>query len=148
MIWRGQHHESAATQPSRAAASPQQASVGARVDSILEAAERAAAEIRADAEESARRYYEESRRRTDEMAAQRTRDMAELTDSLIERARTVARQSDQLISGLEEAERRIVGTAGPPPPAVRPDGDQAQVASPASAPPPCSTSAPRTARWR
>lgn len=79
-------------------------SVGERIDSIISAAERAAADIREDAEKRAQRYYEESKRRADEMA--------DLTDSLVQRARQVAQQSDHLITALEDLEaasRRLTG---------------------------------------
>jgi hypothetical protein len=82
-------------------------SVGARIESVLEAAERAASGIRQDAEERAHRYFEESRQKTDEMAAERLRELTSLTDDLITRARSVAQRSQELIAALEDAGRRV-----------------------------------------
>jgi hypothetical protein len=81
-------------------------SVGERVETVLEAAERAAADIRKDAEQWAQRHMEETRRRADELAAQRLRELSSITDDLLKRAQAFARQSDELIGGLDGASRR------------------------------------------
>ena len=96
------------------------ASAGSRTDSGLEAAQRDAAKIREDAQDWARQYLEESRRRSDEAAAQRVQEISALTDSLMARARAVAKRSDELISALDDAERRLLGSGhGIPEPASR-----------------------------
>ncbi len=61
--------------------------LSSRVESILEQAEEAAADIRADAEERADRYLEEARSRADEVAAERIHQISELTDTLVNRVR-------------------------------------------------------------
>lgn len=38
--------------------------------------------------------------------------MSDLTDSLVQRARSVAQQSDQLIAALEQAGRSMIGSGG------------------------------------
>jgi len=82
-------------------------SATARIQVIIEAAEKAAAGIIEDAEAQARRYLEESRQRADRVADERARVMTELTDSLIEQAETVKRQSEELISALDQAKLQI-----------------------------------------
>jgi hypothetical protein len=85
-------------------------SIGQRVEAVIEAAERAAAEIRRDAEEWAQRHMEESRRRADQMAAERVQELSTITDGLVSRARAVAKQSDELIDALDAAGRRALRT--------------------------------------
>jgi vacuolar-type H+-ATPase subunit H len=114
MIWRGQNsgaedeggdpREERRTSGDRSEAS----SIGRRVESVLEAAERAASEIRHDAEEWAQRHMEETRRRADELAAQRVQELTTVTDDLLARARTVATQSDELIAALDAAGRKAL----------------------------------------
>lgn len=148
MIWRGRSEDeggAAGAQPAESVApgapdAPGATNgppdgVGSRIESVLDAAERAAAGIREDAEEWARRYAEESRRKADQMAADRIKEISSLTDSLLARARTVADQSDELIAALDDAGRRMLGqarpAAEPPAPAQAP-----QAAAPPSPPPP------------
>jgi hypothetical protein len=83
-------------------------SVGEHVDTVLEAAERAAADIRRDAEHWAQRHMEDTCRRADELAAQRVHELSSVTDDLLTRARAVARQSDDLIDALDAAGRRAL----------------------------------------
>jgi hypothetical protein len=83
-------------------------SVGERVETVLEAAERAAADIRRDAEQWAQRHMEETRRRADAVAAQRVQELSSITDDLLSRAQAVAKQSDELISALDSASRRAI----------------------------------------
>jgi hypothetical protein len=91
------------------------------VESVLEAAERAAAGIRQDAEEWARRYLEESRRKADDLASERVQELSSLTETLMNRARAVAQQSDALLSALDDAGRRLVNSARPGGNATGPD---------------------------
>src|SRR5258708_22504561 len=77
-----------------------------RIQMIIEAAEKAAAGIIEDAEVQARRYLQESRTRADQIADQRARAMSELTDTLLSQAETVKRQSDELITALDQAMAR------------------------------------------
>jgi hypothetical protein len=78
-----------------------------RIHAIIDAAEKAAAGIIEDAEAQARRYLEESRRRSERFAEERAKELSEVTDSLIERAETVKRQSDELIAALGNARRQL-----------------------------------------
>lgn len=83
------------------------ATATARIQVIIEAAEKAAAGIIDDAEAQARRYLEESRTRADSIADQRAQEMSALTDSLIQQAETVKRQSDELIQALDQAKQQV-----------------------------------------
>jgi hypothetical protein len=83
-------------------------SVMQRVETVLEAAEQAAAEIRKDAEESAEQYTKENLRRADALVARRLDDLSSITDDLLARAHVVVRHSDGLIRALEEASRRAM----------------------------------------
>jgi hypothetical protein len=78
-----------------------------RIQVIIEAAEKAAAGIIEDAEVQAQRYLEESRRRADLLAEERARVMTSLTDSLIQQAEEVKRQSGDLITALDQAKGQI-----------------------------------------
>lgn len=78
-----------------------------RIQLIIEAAEKAAAGIIADAEAQARLYLEETRRRADRVAGERAGAMSDITDSLIDRAEAVKRQSDELIVALDQAKTQI-----------------------------------------
>ena len=115
-------------------------SVGTRIESILDAAERAAIGIREDAQEWAGRYLEESRRKADEVAAERIKEISSLTDNLVSRARAVAQQSDELIAALDDAGRRVLNNARPGgtgPPAPSPtDAVRAPPSTHEAAPPP------------
>ena len=85
-----------------------------RIQVIIDAAEKAAAGIIEDAETQARRYLDDSRRRANELAAERAKAISELTDSLISQAETVKRQSDDLISALDDAKGEIGVQVEPP----------------------------------
>jgi hypothetical protein len=87
---------------------PQKNELARDAGAILEAAERAAAEIRRDAEQWARRHMEETRRRADELAAQRVEELSLITDELLASAKDVVRQSDELTSALDAATRKVV----------------------------------------
>ena len=156
MIWRGRNEPpsepgslasgpGADPAPEPGAAEPLPGdSVGGRIETILDAAERAAAGIREDAQEWARRYAEEARRKADEAAASRIQELSGLTDELVRRARSVAQQSDDLLSALDEAGRRVLETArgneaGPPVPAKPPQTEEERQPAPSAQP---------TDRWR
>ena len=103
-------------------------SVGERVETVLEAAERAAADIRKDAERWAEQHMEETRRRADELAAQRVQQLSSITDELLARAQAVVRQSDDLIGALNVASRRAPSVP-PPSPKANNDYEPAGVVS-------------------
>jgi hypothetical protein len=107
MIWKARDHSPASEE--------KPATAGSQAEDVVDAAERAAAGIREDAQAWARQYMEESRRRADEIAAQRLQEISALTDRLIARARAVAEQSDDLISALDDARRRLLSSESPEP---------------------------------
>jgi hypothetical protein len=109
-VAQGEHLEepeagSAAAAPDQDS-SPPVSKVAQRVETVLEAAELAAAEIRKDAEQWAERHMEETRRRADALSARRVEELSSITDDLLARAHVAVRQSDELIGALEEAGRR------------------------------------------
>lgn len=82
-------------------------SATADIQAIIDTAERAAASIRAEAEDQARRYLEDARRRADSVAADRVRTISELTDDLMQQANVVKGHSERMIAALEDAIRLI-----------------------------------------
>jgi hypothetical protein len=156
MIWRGRN-EYPEGQPPPEQAGPGGAvePVGTRIESVLEAAERAATGIKQDAEEWAQRYLDESRRKADDMASARVQELSDLTDTLISRARAVAQQSDQLLAALDDVGRRLVdaarpagGNAGSPEPYAQEQGQNMpappapEIQQPQPPPPPAPAASP------
>jgi hypothetical protein len=90
------------------------AQTGERVKGIIEAAERTAAAIVADAEAQARKQLAQARVQAERVAARRSEEIAALTGDLISRTEAVRRQSDELLQLLDEAQRRIGGVAQVP----------------------------------
>lgn len=68
--------------------------VSRRVSSILDAVEREATQLRAEAREEARRYLDFSRRRADDLVAERQRRIAELSDEIMAKAEAVVGRLD------------------------------------------------------
>ena len=85
------------------------AQAGERVKGIIEAAERTAAAIVADAEAQARKQLAQARVQAERVAARRSEEIAALTDDLISRTEAVRRQSDELLRLLDESQRRLGG---------------------------------------
>jgi hypothetical protein len=111
MIWKRRNQDEGAPEASdspSAELTPE--AVGQRVESALQAAERAAARIRDDAQQWARSYKEESRKQADEQTSERVRELSELTDNMMLRVRAAAEQADELISSLEEMGRRLISS--------------------------------------
>jgi hypothetical protein len=107
-----------------------------RIEAVIEAAEKAAAGIIADAEAEAQRYLEESRARADQVAADRALAMTEVTDDLLEQAREVKRQSDDLIIALDRTRRQFDGgDPTPHPAAAAPQPEYSPAPEPESAEP-------------
>lgn len=123
----------------------------ARIEEIIDTAERVAEGIRAEAEAEARRHVAEREREVDRMAEERARELGELAGLLTERARYVFEQVQGLASALERTAAAIRaggvpaasaeeapegGADQPPPPDERPDTAEAhpQPARPASPP--------------
>lgn len=135
MIWRGSNEfPEGGGPPPEETPGAESGPVGSRIESVLDAAERAANGIRQDAEEWARQYMEQTRKNADEMAANRVQELSQLTDSLMTRARSVAKQSDDLISALDDAARGLL-TAGGSATSAAPSL-QTPAPPPASEPPP------------
>jgi hypothetical protein len=88
----------------------------ARIQEIIDAAERVAEEIRADAEAEASRYLDERKRDADRLAEEQARRLSELSDLLAERARYVREQVEALTDALERTVANI--RAGTTPPAA------------------------------
>ena len=80
-----------------------------RLQTVIDAAERAADAIRHDAEEQARRHLAEAQRKADRMTAERVRMISELTDDLIRHAGAVRDHSEQMVSSLEDAITSVTG---------------------------------------
>jgi hypothetical protein len=117
MIWRRRNQDEGAPQKGAGGEDSDSPSaeltpeaVGQRVESALQAAERAAARIRDDAQQWARSYKEESRKQADEQTSERVRELSELTDNMMLRVRAAAEQADELISSLEEMGRRLISS--------------------------------------
>ena len=140
MIWRDRKDDAGSNggeaEPASSAGDPEGSDVESiltsRVESILEAAEEAAAGIRQDAEERAGDYLEEARIRADDVTAERIRQISELTDTLVNRVRAVAQQSDELIAALDDAGRRVTGEAQPEPELEAPEPQPYEAVSPPS----------------
>lgn len=131
------------------------ATLAARIEEIVRAAEREAAVMQRDleahrrsAEDEARRYMDEARREAEALVRRRVQRMRELTDELVERAQDTSRHFDDLIAALERATTRLadedlaVAPVGDPPPrpARRPLSSQPSseesAEAPGGAPPP------------
>jgi len=132
---------------------------GDRGQAVVEAAERAASEILADATRDAERRIADARGRAEAVGRERVEMMSALSDSLLEQATTVKRQADILIEALDRviatlehelerparpaqepaaaprrpAPRRLVGR---PPPAARPPAPPPRQPVPPPAPAP------------
>ena len=74
-----------------------------QLQTVIDAAERAAEAIRFDAEEQARHHLAEAQRKADRLTAERVGLISELTDDLIRHASTVRDHSEQMIRALEDA---------------------------------------------
>src|SRR5215210_5452366 len=80
-----------------------------QLQTVIDAAERAAEAIRYDAEEQARRHLAEAQRKADRMTAERVRLISELTDDLIRHAGQVRDHSEQMVRSLEDAISSVTG---------------------------------------
>jgi hypothetical protein len=87
--------------------------VTARIEEIIDAAERVAESIRAEAEAEATRYVAEREREADRMAEERARELGELAEVLAERARYVSEQVEGLAQALERTVASIRGSGMP-----------------------------------
>jgi vacuolar-type H+-ATPase subunit H len=74
-----------------------------QLQTVIDAAERAAEAIRYDAEEQARRHLAEAQRKADRLTAERVGLISELTDDLIRHAANVRDHSERMVRALEDA---------------------------------------------
>lgn len=85
-----------------------------RIETIIDAATRAASEIRGEAREDAERHLEEAEREAERLTTRRIGLLSELTDSLIERAEKVRKDADELARAMEEVMRALAATMSEP----------------------------------
>jgi hypothetical protein len=97
------------------------ATTAARLEAIVEAAERAAAGVIDDAEAQARAYLSESMARADREAEARVGALGELTGGLVEEAKVLRRQAERLQAVLEEARDRLAETVPERQPPAEPE---------------------------
>jgi vacuolar-type H+-ATPase subunit H len=83
--------------------SPPARSAAERIEAIVEAAERAAESVIDDAETQAAGYLSEAQAEADRVVAERLAALSELTDSLLERADEIRRQTESMVELLEAA---------------------------------------------
>ena len=102
----------------------------ARIQEIIDAAERVAEEIRAEAEAEADRYLAERRRDADRLVEERARSLEELSGLLTERARYVQEQVGALAGALERTVASLRPGASPPSPEPRPPAGEVESAEP------------------
>ena len=86
----------------------------ARIQEIVDAAERVAEEIRAEAEAEADRYLAERRRDADRVVEERARQLEELSGLLTERARYVQEQVAALAGALARTVASLRAETGAP----------------------------------
>jgi hypothetical protein len=103
---------------------------------IIDAAERAASGIRADAETQARRYEEEARRRAEQLTLDRIRLISQTSDTLLEQTRSVKAQSEELLYALQDAAAKITAAASDIAPTLDPPSQRAVLDDTAPAQPP------------
>ena len=89
--------------------SGQMAQVTGRLQTVIEAAERAADAIRHDAEEQARRHLAEAQHKADRLTTERVKLISQLTDDLIEHASVVKQHSEEMVGALEQAISTVSG---------------------------------------
>ena len=92
-----------------------------QLQTVIDAAERAAAAIRQDAEAQARQHLADAQRKADRLTAERVRLIAQLTDDLLRHAGTVREQSEVMVDSLETAIRAVTTKLEEPPGAYAPD---------------------------
>ena len=124
--------------------------VGTTIDqlqTVIEAAERAAEAIRRDAQEQARVHLAEAQRNADRLTAERVGLISELTDDLIRHVANVRDHSEQMVRALEAAISSVThmldhpGLAGRYPPSAPPTAPSHHGGA-AFAPPPPAPPAP------
>jgi hypothetical protein len=97
------------------------ANVGPRIQEVLDAAERLAADIRAEAEAAAARHVEQRQREADRAFEERFAELRGIVDALGARAATVQKEVSELAGELGKARRRLARLGGGDPVAAVPD---------------------------
>jgi len=83
-----------------------------RIQEIVDAAERVAADIRAEAEAEADRYLEARRRDADQLTVTRSHELQELSATIVGHATRVKQQAEELVRSLDAAIEKM--SAAPP----------------------------------
>ena len=112
-----------------------------QLQTVIDAAERAAEAIRHDAEEQARRHLAEAQRKADRMTAERVGLISELTDDLVRHAANVRDHSEQMVRALEDAITSVTDKLEQPAmtdpfPSSEPPGPSLPFGEPIGSPPP------------
>ncbi len=110
-----------------------------QLQTVIDAAERAAEAIRYDAEEQARRHLAEAQRKADRLTAERVGLISELTDDLVRHAANVRDHSEQMVRALEDAITSVTDKLEQPAmtnpfPSAEPPGPSLPFAEPIEAP--------------
>src|SRR5688500_9924161 len=74
-----------------------------RFETVIDAIEKAAAEILEAAEAEAQRRVDAAQARADRLVEERAAEVASLSDSLVNRAGSVRERTDQLLESIESA---------------------------------------------
>jgi hypothetical protein len=93
------------------------ANVGARIQEMLDTAERVAGEIRADAEAAGRTYLQERQRDADRVVQERMAELDQITQSLAARAANMEHEMTAFVAEVEQIRwrmGRLIGEDGPP----------------------------------
>lgn len=88
--------------------------------SIIEAAERAAAALIDSADANAKRYLEEAEAEADRVVAARLEGLLDATDSLVDQAEAIRRESERLLETLRRTGARVQPDGDGPVPAGEP----------------------------
>lgn len=111
-----------------------------QLQTVIDAAERAAEAIRYDAEEQARRHLAEAQRKADRLTAERVGLISELTDDLVRHAANVRDHSEQMVRALEDAINSVTDKLEQPAmtdpfPSTEPPGPSLPFGEPIDTPP-------------
>jgi vacuolar-type H+-ATPase subunit H len=115
-----------------------QTDTAARLEAIVEAAERAAESVIDDAEAQARRYLAQARAEADRQSEGRVAEISGQIDSLLGQATSLRHEAERLQQSLEAAKAGIAG--GDPPPQApaedRPEAPRLRAVAAAASPEP------------
>jgi hypothetical protein len=86
-----------------------------KISEIVDAAERVAHEIQADAENEARNYLEDRRQDADALVVERSAELSELTQSLTKKVEKLRNEVESMVKDLDQTVERMRGLSGPQP---------------------------------